>query len=442
MKSSSNVKKFTLIKDLEKKFQIKNSSTYEKSVNFKQSSQTPIHRWFKYREGFSPTILDGVGDAHKIYDPFSGCGTTLIEAKSRGISAIGTEVNPLAVFVAKVKTQNYNSADIAEFERRRKKAITDNHDKKSRPPELSILGKLFQPEALDELLRLRAYIEDCSRKKTKQLLFLSWLSILEKCSNVFKEGNGLKYRNKRRQPGTYETIPDEIWIAKYFGPCIKTFVQKSWAEQCQVISNDLKANSSTEIKSQIIEMSCLEKDIQGAIGFCDAAVFSPPYANRFDYFEAFKLELWMGGFVHTAREMQQLRQRSMRNNLSVANGSVSEWEVLEPFLELMDNTASSVRMGIKDTLKGYFDDMSTLVKNLHGILKTDGKVICVVGNSAYAGVIIPTDILCAQIFEEGGFQVDSVNVARHLTVSSQQRSQVSHKLTRYMRESVLVCTRQ
>lgn len=442
MKVTKNVNRITVFRNLEKNFQISKKPSFEKSVNFKQSSQRPIHRWFKYREGFSPTILDEVCNARKIYDPFSGCGTTLIEAKSRGIDAIGTEVNPLAVFVAKVKTQNYNSVDIAEFERFRRKAITDNCDKKSSPPEISILKKLFQPEALDELLRIRAYIEDCPREKTKQLLFLCWLSILERCSNVFKEGNGLKYRNKRRQPGAYETIPDEIWVSKYFGSCIKTFVQKNWTEQCKVIFNDLKVTTSTKTRSRIIEKSCLEKNISESIGLCDAAVFSPPYANRFDYFEAFKLELWMGGFVQNPKEMQQLRQKSMRNNLSVNNREVNEWQLLEPFLELMDNTASSVKMGIKDTLKGYFDDISILVKNLHQILRIDGKVICVVGNSAYAGVIIPTDILCAQIFAEGGFQVNSVNVARHLTVSSQQRAKIHPQLTGYMRESVLVCTRR
>ena len=73
-------------------------------------------------------------------------------------------------------------------------------------------------EILDTLLRLHAFIETSSSEKLRNLLKLAWLSILEKSSNVFKEGNGLKYRNKRRRPGKYITIPDSVWIPEIFWP--------------------------------------------------------------------------------------------------------------------------------------------------------------------------------------------------------------------------------
>ena len=39
-----------------------------------------------------------------IFDPFCGCGTTLVEAKLTGRDSLGVDINPLGVFVSKVKT--------------------------------------------------------------------------------------------------------------------------------------------------------------------------------------------------------------------------------------------------------------------------------------------------------------------------------------------------
>jgi hypothetical protein len=431
-----------LSKEIEATLPFLEDPTLEMAVNFKESSTHPIHRWFRYREGFSPSILQTVSGASRLYDPFSGCGTALIEAKRQGIEGIGTEINPLAVFVARVKTKSYSTKSQREFRLLAKEILTKNEHNLWPVPNMPLLPRLFQKEALDELQRIRNCIEQSGSHRVKELLFLCWLNILEKCSNVFKEGNGLKYRNKRRRPHKYETIPDNVWVPKYFGPSILEFVRNAWTEQCGIVSNDLENLPKGKTRSKIIEMSCLSRNVVTKVGSCDAAVFSPPYANRFDYFEAFKLELWMGGFVTSSEQVQELRQRSMRNNLTVADGDFAYWEPLESFLELMEGDSSSVRMGIKNTLRGYFNDVRSLAQHLHQILRSQGKMVCVVGNSAYAGVVVPTDILCAILFAEQGFHITGIKVARHLTVSSQQRAKVPPELLRVMRESVIECVKQ
>jgi len=410
------------------------------AVNFDESQSSPIHRWFRYREGFSPAILDKLNGAERIFDPFCGCGTTLIEAKKRGVAAVGTDVNPLAVFVAKAKTRNYDAGHVREL--KDWVARTSQWRSLWPEPEIPLLPKLFQPEALNELLRIRAWLEKCETPAVRDLLLLCWLGILEGCSNIFKEGNGIKYRNKKRQPGKYATVPDEVWIPRYFGPSIKGFVRQRWREQCATVGNDLQEFLGGRCsKIEILERSCLDTAITDEVPSCDGSLFSPPYANRFDYFEAFKIELWMGNFVTSAEQMRALRNRGMRNNLSVQVGCVRKRDDLESFLALMDEDASSVRMGIRETLRGYFDDVARLAANLRTVVSPGGKVLCVVGNSAYAGVLVPTDLLCARIFAEAGFTVEKVGVARHLHVSSQQRGKMVVGLKPYMRESVISCRR-
>src|SRR5262249_48690859 len=102
----------------------------------------------------------------------------------------------------------------------------------------------------------------------------------------------------------------------------------------------------------------------------------------------------------------------------------------------MDRDASSWRMGVPDLLRGYFDDMRTTLKHCRKLL-TGGRCFVVVGNSAFAGVIIPTDVLLAQLGLECGFKRAEILVTRHLTVAPQQRRRLSG-LEEHMRESVVV----
>jgi hypothetical protein len=61
----------------------------------------------------------------------------------------------------------------------------------------------------------------------------------------------------------------------------------------------------------------------------------------------------------------------------------------------------------------------------------------VVGNSAYAGIVVPTDALIAQLGADQGLQVEKISVARHLTTSSQQRLQLEQR-KEYLRESLVI----
>jgi len=98
-------------------------------------------------------------------------------------------------------------------------------------------------------------------------------------------------------------------------------------------------------------------------------------------------------------------------------------------------------MGIKFALQGYFADMRLLLRGLRRTLAPEAQVVIVVGNSAYAKSIIPTDALVARLGEEEGYELRALKIARRLHVSSQQRSSLQH-LARYMRESVVILAKQ
>ena len=77
------------------------------------------HGFYKYPARFSPTFagitieqLSAPGDV--VLDPFMGGGTTVVEARSRGRLAIGTDTSSLALFLARVKATPLSDPEMAE----------------------------------------------------------------------------------------------------------------------------------------------------------------------------------------------------------------------------------------------------------------------------------------------------------------------------------------
>ena len=89
--------------------------TYTTPVNFKESMTIPIHRWYGYKEGFSPSFVNSFITANAtskdflVFDPFGGVGTTGLEANKMGYNAVLMDVNPLGLFASKVKTKHYQT---------------------------------------------------------------------------------------------------------------------------------------------------------------------------------------------------------------------------------------------------------------------------------------------------------------------------------------------
>src|SRR5436190_8951017 len=72
----------------------------------------PRHRWYYYKERFSPIFIEqaiqisGIEKNELIIDPFNGSGTTTLTAAMSGYKSIGIEVNPFTSFLASAKLKN------------------------------------------------------------------------------------------------------------------------------------------------------------------------------------------------------------------------------------------------------------------------------------------------------------------------------------------------
>lgn len=410
-------------------------------VHWRGNASSPMHRWLRYREAYSPELIDKLQLGSRILDPFSGCGSIPIGAAIRGKKSVGIDLNPIAAFSSKVKLTPLKPSSIRKI-----KSFLGSFPSLLRSserwplPELSISKKVFEPQMLDAVLRARTAIEISFKTDplARNFVFLAWLAILEGVGSYFKEGNGIKYRNKKRQKGKYENRADGEWQLERFGADQTAFFSKTFTHQLEMMLEDtVEWQSGDWTGQQLIEGSAfnLGEMLKGET--FDSVIFSPPYANRFDYFESFKVELWFGNFVNSYADLNSLRKASLRSHLNADYKRPSEnLPVLEELISLMDTAASSWRMGVPDLMRGYFHDMGMVLRQCRSVLPA-GKCYVVVGNSAFAGVIVPTDVLTAMVGINAGFKKARIIETRHLTVAPQQRNMLKG-FEKYMRESIVV----
>lgn len=74
-----------------------------------RSTEQWTHGYHRYPAKFLPDVVrkiieDYAQGSNMIADLFAGCGTTLVEAKIHGITSVGTDINPVAQLITKVKT--------------------------------------------------------------------------------------------------------------------------------------------------------------------------------------------------------------------------------------------------------------------------------------------------------------------------------------------------
>lgn len=78
----------------------------------RQSTRYSAHGLHEYKGKFNPQVakvLLNIFDARPgqlALDPFCGSGTSLVECAHLGINSVGTDINPLAVFLANAKLQS------------------------------------------------------------------------------------------------------------------------------------------------------------------------------------------------------------------------------------------------------------------------------------------------------------------------------------------------
>lgn len=182
---------------------------------------------------------------------------------------------------------------------------------------------MFNIEILQALLQIKEWCGTIENVKIQNLVFTSWLSIIERVSNIKKEGNGIKYKHRKRTTTGYIELDRVEWENAHFPKDRFNFVRATIVENLENILFDIKNAYGLNEKPPIIyQNNCLTLD-ELITEEIQLSFYSPPYCNCFDYFEIHKVELWLGEFVKNREDMRILRNTGFRSNVnSLKNKSI------------------------------------------------------------------------------------------------------------------------
>lgn len=423
---------------LEKNYKVlypeNNNATYISQVNYSDDLKKPFQRWYRYKEGFSIELVKRLikeqvmSEKGTILDPFAGSGSTLIGANELGYKGIGFEVNPFSYFLSDVKLKNYTYEEIEQFKLFYEKVINDNNGEFPLP-KLSFADKVFNDDVKKKLMAVKQNIVNLRKNNQNlnviNLLKLGWLSAIEELSNYRKAGNGLKKRKLKNpiiltEEDVYYKL-DHIYASMYV---------------------DLKSNQH-ERNVKLFNDTCLNMDKYVEDESVTGIIFSPPYANCFDYTEIYKLELWFGDFVSDYSDLKSLRMTSLRShlnaNLKEDMSNLYSLPLLEEIISIIEEKKLWDKR-IPTMLRLYFHDMFRVIEKCYSALERDGFCSIVVSNSSYGGIVVPTDLLFAYFANSVGFEIDRIEVARYIITSSQQYN-ITKDQKNFLRESV-ICLRK
>ena len=143
-----------------------------------------VHGLHPYLGKFIPQIVEiflrkYFQAGQTVFDPFSGSGTTLVQANELGISSIGCDISAFNVLLTKVKTKTYSidqvKNEIADILSQVQEMSVDTLFKCSTPytkikTENEFLKSWYFPKALNELLTFRELIPNYQNQEILKII--------------------------------------------------------------------------------------------------------------------------------------------------------------------------------------------------------------------------------------------------------------------------------
>lgn len=330
-------------------------------------ARTHVHGFHTYPARMHPTTAARLVRAFappggRVFDPFCGSGTVLVEALLAGRSALGSDLNPLAVRLSRCKTRPRTEPEV-EYLVARATEVAQHADERRRtragatrryPPEDV---ELFDPHVLLELDSLRSMVESLPDEPTTLDLSLVLSAVLMKVS--------------RRAADTSGTVVSRRIRA---GFASKLFLQKAedWATRLGAFSRSLPTPTPPRGDVSLDDATVLKAPRDGA---ADAVVTSPPYAATYDYVYHHELRLrWLG----------------------LDAGGLARGEI--------GGRAAYRRLREGDAPASWAWELGRFLKAVRRVLPPGGPLVMVAADSAVRNVAIRADQIAAEVAPGCGFE--------------------------------------
>jgi DNA methylase len=393
-------------------------------------SDRAFHDWYRFVLSYPPHLVRQylnefeLDENDLVLDPFCGTGTTVVEAKLRGIPSVGLEANRFAAFAGSTKVNwDKDTADLLEhaegirdrvISRLKRHGISDEPNK-----HLTIPSELRQLLPEQERIILKDSISPIPLHKS--LFLLDEINRFKK--NTFGDHLRLAFANALVYKISNLRFGPEVGIGK-----AKEDVEVvgQWFGEVEKICSDLESIEGNEYPKAEVFLS----DSRGPVSLLrnrqvSAVITSPPYPNEKDYTRTTRLESVMLGFIADKQQLREMKKSMLRSNTRgvykeddddkfVAN--IAEIQQIAADIEAkrieLEKTSGFERMYARLT-KLYFGGMARHLLQLQSVLKPGAYLAYVVGDQAsYLRVMIRTGQILSRVAESIGYEAVRIDQFR------------------------------
>lgn len=387
------------------------------SATSRDLKSAPRHRWFCFPHSYSYRLVDEIlnhwslPEGGVVMDNFSGSGTTLLAARTRGLASQGFDLSPLAVAVSTAKVASYSELALKRASRKVLAAPASD------PPEVSQrLSRAFSDAELREIFTLLRPIGKL-RWATRAFFLVALLSTIREFSRAVPDGGWFRWREWPDRSvelrGAFE---------KTVTGMLADVERLNWSEDDSTAS--VRRADARRLPTDSSSVDCL--------------ITSPPYANRHDYSRVFHIELLLLGEAESA--ISKLRHRSIRSHVEARPPSgftrqLKAYKTPHLLSDTLQALPADVDIRIERFLTGYFEDVYLSLVEAARSLRPGGRAAYVIGNVRHAGVMVPVDEITADLAAQAGFDFDAAWVIRERGNAAQQMGRFGRQPSR---ESVVL----
>jgi DNA modification methylase len=407
------------------------------------------HGIHAYKGKFYPQLarslfnLAGLSTGQKILDPFCGSGTVPLEAYLNGLEGMGFDMNPLAVKIAKAKTEivlvdPYLRDRLLALFQQRVAGLKPSSDFSIFPKDsMKEMESWFPTKVIRKLAALLHAIRETPDVRIKDFLEVLLSNIVRDVSQQDPKDLRIRRRDKPIEDApVFDLFLSHLAdqrerLSKFASRSNKAPCKFRDAHIWQKDSRDLSSFNSVGIVKETL----------------DAVVTSPPYATALPYIDTDRLSILLLCGVPSAERSQI--EESLTGSREIRNGHRRELESTIERAMFSDvpsltaraliakvhrlNTNAEVgfrRKNMAALLLRYFSDMTKVFRNLDVSLKPGASAFFVIGDNVTTAGDKELVIKSAEVLTETAEDIGWVICERiPITVTTENRRHAKNSIT-------------
>lgn len=361
-----------------------------------KSQVTLTHGIHKFPAKFFPELPRWIISKYSregdwLLDPFTGSGTTNLEASTRGRHSIGIDVDPFARLITEVKTTVLNDVPLRRAWKSLSKRVESYSDtaKIEGIPDFPYRDNWLKSYILKELAFIKNEIEATqTSEQIKRFFLVCFSSIIRHVSEA---------DNNCTRTVVRKSLGKKIWPRM----AIDRFLKRTDLQverMCELNALNPSGRVIVPTEADARNLSQIEDER------IDLALTSPPYVNAVDYPRTHQLEIyWLGIERGSLREMKQQHVgtevvRAAEYSRLHSSRCKEADEVIQKIFDLDPRRAYIATK--------YLLEMSTNLREVHRVLKPRGRYVIVVGNNRIRNHDFETWKYLCSIATDLGFEIE------------------------------------